>query len=493
MTTKDLKENDWRYRLFDSLSYPTLILNLDKEILDVNSRFHEKFGSKKDVIGKKCFEHFFQSSVPCAPDNCPFHKVIAQKNGQSILMRVVHDGQEKWEDRVFSPILDDQGEVAYLRESIRDVTQVKRLEKELKGIQNVFEKVVQSSASGIVAADMRGNVMLMNRAAEDLFGYPFQASVQKLNVMNFYPPGVAKEIMKKLRSDDYGGKGKLTNTKVDIINSKNEKISGEIAAAIIYEGTKEVATMGIYTDLREKIAVEKKLRETQKSLLQSEKMASIGQLAAGVAHEINNPLTGILFYANMALENRDKEDPIREDLKCIIEDVHRCKGIVKDLLVYSRQTNPAKDLIELNSIVVKSLSLIHDQKLFGNITIKKIMSDEVMMINVDKQQINQVIINLVMNAGDAMNGKGTLTLRTFCDKSAQKVFLEVSDTGCGISEENLPHIFDPFFTTKEHGKGTGLGLSTVYGIIKENGGYISVKKTDDTGTTFLIEFPFHSA
>ena len=90
-----------------------------------------------------------------------------------------------------------------------------------------------------------------------------------------------------------------------------------------------------------------------------------------------------------------------------------------------------------------------------------------------------------------MNGKGTLTLRTFCDKSAQKAFLEISETGCGIPEENLPHIFDPFFTTKEHGKGTGLGLSTVYGIIKEHGGYISVKKTDDTGTTFLIEFPFH--
>jgi len=493
MTEDNSKENDWRYRIFDSLSYPTLILDLDKNILDVNSSFLEKFGEKKDVIGKKCHEHFFQSSVPCSFENCPFQKVIAKKKGQSILMRVIHNGRERWEDRVFSPILDDKGEVAYLRESIRDVTQVKTLEKELKGVQNVFEKVVQSSASGIVAADMKGNVLLMNRAAEDFFGYSYREFVRKKNVKDFYPPGVAKEIMKKLRSDDYGGKGKLTNTKVDIINSNSEKISGEIAAAIIYEGDKEVATMGIYTDLREKIAVEKKLKETQKSLLQSEKMASIGQLAAGVAHEINNPLTGVLFYANMALENCDKEDPLREDLKSIIEDVHRCKGIVKDLLVYSRQTNPAKDLIELNSIVVKSLSLIHDQKLFGNIKIKKILSDEVMMVNVDKQQINQVIINLVMNAGDAMDGIGALTLRTHCDRSAQKVFLEVSDTGCGISKENLPNIFDPFFTTKEQGKGTGLGLSTVYGIIKENGGYISVKRTDHTGTTFLIELPLHSS
>ncbi|MFO7560488.1 MAG: PAS domain S-box protein [Desulfobacterales bacterium] len=492
MIKDDSKENDWRYRVFDSLSYPTLILDLDKNILDINSSFLEKFGKGKEVIGKKCHEHFFQSSVPCSFDNCPFYKVITKKKGQSILMRVIHDGEEKWEDRVFSPILDDKGEVAYLRESIRDVTQVKTLEKELKGVQNVFEKVVQSSASGIVAADMKGNVLLMNRAAEDLFGYSYREFIQKKNVRDFYPPGVAEEIMKKLRSDDYGGRGKLNNIKIDIVNSKNEKISGEIAAAIIYEGSREVATMGIYTDLREKLAVEKKLKETQKRLLQSEKMASIGQLAAGVAHEINNPLTGILFYANMVLESCDKDDSMREDMKCIIEDVQRCKGIVKDLLVYSRQTNPAKELIDLNSIIVKSLSLIHDQKLFGNITIKKIMPDEIMMINADKQQINQVIINLVMNAGDAMDGNGTLTLQTYCDRAAKKIFLEISDTGCGISQKNLPHIFDPFFTTKELGKGTGLGLSTVYGIIKENGGYISVKKTDNTGTTFLIEFPLYS-
>ncbi|MFH2067378.1 MAG: PAS domain S-box protein [Pseudomonadota bacterium] len=493
MTRDNSNKNDWRYRLFDSLSYPTLILDTNKNILDVNQSFHEKFGKRKDVIGKKCHEHFFQSSVPCSSDNCPFHKVIEKKKGQSILMRVIRDGRERWEDRVFTPILDESGEVAYIRESIRDVTQVKTLEKELKGVQNVFEKVVQSSASGIVAADMKGNALLMNRAAEELFGYSFREFVRKKTVRDFYPPGVAQEIMNKLRSDEYGGKGKLTNIKVDIINSRNEKISGEIAAAIIYENGREVATMGIYTDLREKIAVEQKLKETQKRLLQSEKMASIGQLAAGVAHEINNPLTGILFYANMALESRKEDDPIREDLKCIIEDVHRCKGIVKDLLVYSRQTNPTKDIVDLNSIVLKSLSLIHDQKMFGNITIQKKMSGEEIIVNVDKQQINQVIINLVMNAGDAMEGSGTLTLEIYCNRDAGKAFLEVTDTGCGIPKENQPHIFDPFFTTKELGKGTGLGLSTVYGIIQESGGDISVKRTDSTGTTFLIELPLYQS
>jgi len=420
--------------------------------------------------------------------------VFSEKTGASTLVKeLTEDGIERWEDRVFSPILDEKGEVKYVRESIRDVTQVKILEKELKGVKNIMEKVVQSSASGIVAANMKGGVLLMNEAAEDLFGYSFEKLIHTITVEDFYPPGVAKEIMKKLRSEEYGGKGKMTNQKVDIINSNGERIPGEIAAAIIYEDGVEVATMGIYTDLRQKIAADKQLKETQERLAQSEKMASIGQLAAGVAHEINNPLTGILFSASMAMDSFDEDDPVREDLKAIVEDVNRCKEIVKDLLIYSRQTSSARDFIQLNTLVDQSLSLIRDQKIFGHITIEKMMSDEAMLINVDKNQFNQVIINLVMNAVDAMDGSGTLTLATFRNKAAQKVFVEISDTGCGISDKDLPKIFDPFYTTKKIGKGTGLGLSTAYGIVKENDGHISIKETGPSGTTFLIELPLYQA
>ena len=487
------KEFDWRYWMFDSLSFPTLILNKDKTILDVNNSLREKLGGKKNIIGKTCHEYFFNSKDSCPQDNCPLPRLFSEKNGQSVVVKNIVDGEERWEDRVYTPILNEVGEVVYIRASIRDVTQVKVLEKELKGTKDLMEKMIQSSASSIVAASIKGDILLMNKAAEDLWEYSLEEFKKKYTAEHFYPPGVAREIMKKLRSEDYGGKGKLTNTKIDIVTRNGEIIPGEIAAAIIYEGDEEVATMGIYTDLREKVAVEKKLKDAQTRLSQSEKMASIGQLAAGVAHELNNPLTGILFSANMILEAGDTGDTVRQDMEWIIEDVNRCKRIVKDLLVYSRRTNPSKDFIQLNSLVDKSLSLIRDQKLFGNVKIKKNMSDDMMLINVDKNQINQVIINLVMNAGDAMKGSGTLTLRTYRDKTNQKAYLEVSDTGCGIPEKSLLNIFDPFFTTKELGKGTGLGLSTAYGLIEENGGNISVKETSTMGTTFLIELPLYSS
>jgi two-component system NtrC family sensor kinase len=212
-------------------------------------------------------------------------------------------------------------------------------------------------------------------------------------------------------------------------------------------------------------------------------------LAAGVAHEVNNPLTGILLYASMALETIGKEDPLREHLAYIVEDVNRCKGIVKNLLAYSRRSTTTKEIIPLNDLVHQSLNLIRDQKLFGNIVVTKELSEDIMLIHADRNQLAQVLINLIMNACAAMNGEGVLTFRTYRDKPNKRAYLEVSDNGCGIAEENLRKIFDPFFTTKEPGKGTGLGLSTSLGIVQECGGHLSVKETSAQGTTFLVDLP----
>jgi len=488
------EEFDWRIKVFNSLPFPSLILTPDKVIISANQAFLEKKRTDLEkIVGKTCHQVFYDTEKPCSQAICPFSKVIAEKKPQSILRRTEFDGNEEvWIDRMFSPILDDSGDVKFIMESVRDASRVITLEKRSIHIRQFLDKVVQSSHNAIVASDMNGNIMLMNQAAEVLFGFSMEEAIRSKNAESFYPPGKAKEIMKYLKSEDCGGKGKLSAARVDVINAQGETVPVEMTGAIIYDGEEEVATTGIFYDLRDKIAGEKKLRDAIIQINRSEKMASLGQLAAGVAHEINNPLTGILLYANLALERLDKADPLRKYLKSVINDTDRCKDIVKDLLAYSRQTSPTKETFHVNSLVEQSLALIRDQKRFLNINLVEKMSDEMMLIRADKNQLTQVIINLVMNAIDAMERKGTLTFLTYRSKNDKKVYIEVSDTGCGIPEENLSKVFDPFFTTKGPEKGTGLGLSTSYGIVKGNGGRITIKETGPKGTTFLIELPLYT-
>jgi two-component system, NtrC family, sensor kinase len=484
---------DWRVKVFDSLSLPALILKPDKIIVSANQMFLEKFGiSLDEIVGRKCHNFFYRSHEPCPQETCPLPQILANKQGQSILRQVgTEAGEGRWEDRVFSPILNDEGEVEYIIEKVRDVTHVKALEKELTGTKGFLQKVIESSASGIVAVDMKGNILMMNQAGRELLGYTSEEAVNNFTLKDLYLPGVAKEIMKKLRNSGTGGKGKLRCEQVSILNADGIEIPVEVTAAIIYEGDREVATMGIFNDLREQLDAEKRFQEVTKRVAQAEKMASVGQLAAGVAHEINNPLTGILLYANLMLERLAEDDPVREELQCVLEDANRCKDIVKNLLVYSRRASPSKEIFHLNDLVEQSLNLIRDQRLFMNVKVVRGMSEEMMLINADRNQLYQVVINLVLNAVDAMERRGVLTLRTYRDKESGFAYLDVSDTGCGIPIENRSRVFDPFFTTKEPGKGTGLGLSTVYGIVKENGGNIWLKETSPKGTTFTIQLPLY--
>lgn len=490
MNQKYKYELDWRIRVFDSLSFPTLILTPEKVILTANQKFLERRGYALDqIVGKYCYEVFY-GGESCPHKTCPFHKVLSEKSGTSMLQRhTTRTGKRVYEDRVFSPILDDDGEVAYIMESVRDVTRQKHLELALKETEAFLEKVILGSPIAIVAADRYGNILLMNPAAEDLFGYSNPFAIRHITAEQLYPSGKANQIMRYLKE----GQGKLPSITTTIINAQGIEIPVELNASIVYEDDEEVATVGIYTDLREKLAVENKLKEAQAQLAQSEKMASLGQLAAGVAHEINNPLTGILFYATLKLEGMSQDDPERADVQAVIEDVKRCRDIVQHLLAYSRQSSPMKDIIQLNTLVDQSMNLIRDPKLFQDVEILRDYSGEMMLLHVDKNQISQVVINLVINAVHAMNGAGRLTLRTYRDKKEGKVFLEIGDTGCGIAAEDLSKIFDPFYTTKAPGQGTGLGLSTAYGLVKENKGDIRVKETSDAGTTFLVEFELYSS
>jgi two-component system, NtrC family, sensor kinase len=229
------------------------------------------------------------------------------------------------------------------------------------------------------------------------------------------------------------------------------------------------------------------LKETQEQLVQKEKLASVGQLAAGVAHEINNPLGSVLLYADILRKETPDEDPQQqEDLDMIIREATRCKTIVNDLLNFSRQNEVMAQETDLNELLAEVSAEASKQDLFNHLEVVSELDPGLPPIQADPLQLRQVFVNLMNNAAEAMPHGGRLTLRTRRGPSKGLVTIEVEDTGVGITEENMKKLFTPFFTTKPIGKGTGLGLAIIYGIVKMHRGQIGVKSDPGQGTRFTI-------
>jgi PAS domain S-box-containing protein len=390
------------------------------------------------------------------------------------------------------PIKNEKGQVVGYQGINLDISERKRIENELREANEFFKNLIESSVDGIIAADLKGDIFIFNKGAEALTGYTAEEVIGKLHITKIYPEGVAKEIMKKLRSPEYGGVGKLNPTQFNVVNKAGEEIPFQLSAALIYNGkNQEIASVGIFTDLRPRLSMEKKLQETHLQLVSSEKMASLGKLAAGIAHEINNPLGGILIYSSLMMEDLSEEDPKRGDLMRIVQEAGRCKEIVKSLLEFARQTEPKMEPTDINRAINDGLFFLVNQALFHNIQIIKKFDPFLPFVSGNASQLKQVFMNIIVNAAEAMHGSGTLTIATSPAPDRKTVSIEFTDTGEGIPEENFTRIFDPFFTTKEVGKGTGLGLATSYGIVEDHGGKISVKSKVGEGTTFTIELPIH--
>jgi two-component system NtrC family sensor kinase len=231
----------------------------------------------------------------------------------------------------------------------------------------------------------------------------------------------------------------------------------------------------------------KALAETR--VRKSERLAMVGQLAAGVAHELNNPLQGIVAYSLLMLEDLPPDHPDRSALETIVTQAQRCTKIVRGLLDFSRQKKSYKKAYEVDLVLEESLSLVEHQSLFHNIAIEKRFERDLPMVTMDPSQIQQVFMNLIMNAAEAMEGEGLLVVSTRHDCEKETVEVVVRDTGTGILTEDLDQIFVPFFTTKEAGHGVGLGLAISFGIVEEHGGKISVDSEVGKGTTFTVRLP----
>lgn len=238
---------------------------------------------------------------------------------------------------------------------------------------------------------------------------------------------------------------------------------------------------------------DKQLKEfTTSKIMKSERLALIGQIAANVAHELNNPLQGIVTYSHLLLEKMPNENSVSASLNKIIIQANRCRDIIRGLLDFSRQRKPDKTICAINSVIEECVALVENQALFHNIEITKNFGEDLPMVAVDPSQMQQVFMNMIINAAEAMEESGQLNLETRYDPVERNYEIEITDTGQGIPDENLDKLFDPFFTTKDVGHGTGLGLAISYGIIKEHKGSISVESIVEKGTTFLIRLPVNS-
>jgi signal transduction histidine kinase len=277
-------------------------------------------------------------------------------------------------------------------------------------------------------------------------------------------------------------------------------VSGTIGEEAAIESIKSGATDYVLKERLSRLAtsVRRALKEVEEQrerrklesiVVKSEKMAAMGQLAAGVAHELNNPLTGLLGFVQLLSQSKGLSPQQLKDLESIEIQGHRCRDIIQNLLQFCRKKEPRKEAVQIGQVVDSVLRLIQYDFSTSGIVIEKNVPVSLPALFGDASQLQQVFLNLMLNAKDAMEGRRPARLGIQVEAKNQSLIVCITDSGCGISKENLEKIFDLFFTTKPPGKGTGLGLSIVYEIIQEHGGIIDVQSQEGAGTAFTIKLP----
>jgi PAS domain S-box-containing protein len=472
------KERAFLQQVFDSNSDLMVVLDKDKKIQSANAGFY-KFAniSPVEAIGKKCFDIMKGTTLDCneIENDESFNELFRTGKTQTFIRKTFVPTETHWEI-TRTAIFNKNGVVENVLSTWHRITDRIILQREVESAEMKFKSFINSAKDWISIKDLTGRYVIAN---------PVTASAFDLKPEDFIGKKPDEILPKKLsetikQHDDLVINSKTYQTYDEIIPIHGVDHHFQTVRFPLNDYRGDI--IGVCTIARD-ITKEIKLQD---QLVQSEKLAALGKLAAGVAHEINNPLTGILAYAEDLADEFPKDSNQLEDLNVIIRETLRCRDIVRNLLDFSRQDTPKFQITETNSIIEQSLNLVKKLPQFKDIEILPMLSEKLPKIQSDPQQLVQVILNFMLNAADAMKYKGRITLKSEHSKKTNQCIISVEDTGPGIPENLIDKIFEPFFSTK----GTsGLGLAVSWGIIERHHGTIEVDISETGSAIFKIILP----
>ena len=490
-----LKSSEENYkRLFDSAGCGIFISTKQGRFLDMNPALLKMLG----YTDKRAFLSLdLATDLYITPEDRRRYQEVLERQGSVV------DYELDWKKKDGSLIqvlvtssvrYDPEGKVEGYQGIVVDQSERKRIENKMKEALDFLDKTIQCSPNAIMAADLKGNVLIWNKGAEETLGYKAEDVIGKMKISEIYPEGLARQVMKMMRSSDYGGKGLLNAYPLLFKKQNGEDVEGSLSAVILYdENGNEIASVGILVDIGDRLKMERTLSETRQQLLHSEKLAAMGRLTSQIAHELNNPLFGIMNTLELMKTEIPPTNKRRKLLDMSISEIERLAEMLKKMLTFSKPDQ--EDRIEVNiNKALDDILLFYEKRFRENsVKIKTDFTPEPGTVLASRDQLRQVFINIISNAMDAMPDGGSLSLSTAI-RNKDTMIITITDTGIGIKEENIEKIFDSFFTTKNDiVKGVGLGLSVCYGFITDMGGDIQVRSKPDEGTTFFISLPLYQA
>jgi PAS domain S-box-containing protein len=471
-------DNVFLKSIFDSFQDLTVVMDLNQQITRANKAFCEFVGlDESQIIGNKCFEILEIAEINCDKKGLEeIIKYICETRKPHIMIHTTPPPNETYWEVTRSPIFDSEGNVKYILSNWHKITELVYLKREVETLEQKLKSFINNAQDWISMKNLNGEYILVNPVIARAFGKRPEDFIGK-KPEDILPPNIAQTV--KIHDAEVlkTGKPQLYNETITL--NGVEHYFRMLRFPLTDSQGKIIGTCTIGHDSTNEVQLMEKL-------IQSEKLAALGKLAAGVAHEINNPLTGILSYAESISEELDKNHPLQEDIAIIIRETLRCRDIVRNLLDFAKQYTPKFEIVDPNKIVNQALDLVHRLPQFKDIEIVVYLDEKIPKIKADAKQIQQVILNFLINAADAMKYKGKITISTEYYRQQKKCIISVEDTGPGIPENLMDKIFEPFFSTKST---SGLGLAVSWGIVERHHGTIEVDTAPTGGAIFKILLP----